>query len=865
MKRMLVFFSLILLCMSAMASEELRPLPRVTLVHMDEASNDALYLALETVPMNVFHTNGKVYQSPVICDVLDNEINGFLLDDYVAYLASQGGVQTLEVVGDVPIETQNAVLSQLGLTSAQMSHIYGNAIEAGARITQHDWINSEYVVLAPYKTDATEEDIESAAAAAAIAADLNAPLLYTYTTGIPWQTKDEFTRMGATKTIIVDYTGIVEQGVLDQLATMNVTVTNNLKDTASVIAYMKGRAGNVTLCQCDGLWQLLPAAYAGAVYRGSVFFYEAAAAANDSVDVAQMMKSMVWSAEKTNTPVPDDVRAGESTTWSNFQNWMVSVGADDPNNLETVLTFAGQNYPSYVLERAITGDPRDPANPGCFAGRFPLTYADGNLAAIVRTTMYRAIVFGNPRRNRANFCGVCYVAGNTGPGNRRFTNSEGVSHLVNEFYGGAYWGDAGEPGVFQNLSDDGAEMMLHNGYDPGSGTDPMFGYDLTGFIAEMNTGSNFFYYTGHGNTNSISAFTIDQAIRQDCTYGSTYWPLQSGMITSGGNNFSTNQLLATFTNIHSAAGLYDACLVSAPNSTWNEAWLRKGGAFSMGSYVSVGWENSGYFCSHFIEGITTSDKTVGESFGVANALASAVYPSGQGSPSPDNLRYIIVGDPNMMYNQPAWSSPAPSALNTNYNGHKPANTTGVDFSYLNAAGNTDRITVAWNVGDETDTVGYNVYRHVIGEKTWNKLNNNIIPSGARKYRYEDSSALKGLKYEYIVTDISAAGVVSSHGPVVGRILESKLAFSLSNAAPNPFTSMSTIRYSLTNDAQTRLAIYDMSGRLVKVLVDGPNTSGEHQINWDGTDSANNRVSAGVYVYTLSSGNNNTSKRLVVAR
>ncbi len=435
--------------------------------------------------------------------------------------------------------------------------------------------------------------------------------------------------------------------------------------------------------------------------------------------------------------------------------------------------------------------------------------------------------------------------------------------MVNEFYGGGYWGDGSEPGVFQSLQDDGGDMSLHNGYDPGTGTDPMFGYPLNGFIQEIDAGANFFYYSGHGNNNMIACFTTDQGIRQDCAYGSTYWPIQAGSITSGGNSFSTGQVLSSFQNVHGISNLYDACLLSAPGSTFNEAWLQKGASASIGSIVSVGWEDSGYYCSHFLAELTTSDKNMGDAFGIATALSCSIYPIGQ--LYMQDLQYVLVGDPFMMYNQPNWTIPAPSALGTNYGGHKPTNTTGVNLTWeWNST--TDRINILWVTADETDCVGYNVYRRTVGEKRWIKLNASSINSGAGKYRYSDATAIAKVNYEYLIGDVSAEGRESPHGPIPADLNGTILAFSLGNAAPNPVTSATTIHYSLATNAPAKLKIYDLSGRVVKILVDNPGaTAGEYQAVWDGTDSVGRNVAAGVYVYTLSAGSSNATKRMVVAR
>ncbi len=240
-----------------------------------------------------------------------------------------------------------------------------------------------------------------------------------------------------------------------------------------------------------------------------------------------------------------------------------------------------------------------------------------------------------------------------------------------------------------------------------------------------------------------------------------------------------------------------ACL-SAPGSTFNEAWLQKGASASIGSIVSVGWEDSGYYCSHFLAGLTGDDKNMGDAFGIATALSCSIYPIGQIYAT--DLQYVLVGDPFMMYNQPSWTIPAPSSLGTNYGGHIPTNTVGVNFTDLHSVSLPDRINIVWVTADESDCVGYTVYRRTVGEKNWNKLNSNLINPGVGSYRYSDKTAVAKLQYEFLVGDVGSDGKVTMHGPLQAKLGATGMAFSLSTAAPNPVTSIATIRYSLATSA-----------------------------------------------------------------
>ena len=80
-----------------------------------------------------------------------------------------------------------------------------------------------------------------------------------------------------------------------------------------------------------------------------------------------------------------------------------------------------------------------------------------------------------------------------------------------------------------------------------------------------------------------------------------------------------------------------------------------------------------------------------------------------------------------------------------------------------------------------------------------------------------------------------------------------LAFATSHY-PNPFNPVTTIKYSLPRAGHLKLSIFDLRGRLVKTLIDGPRPAGADQtIVWDGTDNQGSGASSGVYFYEARTG------------
>ncbi|MBD3236440.1 MAG: hypothetical protein GF330_07040 [Candidatus Eisenbacteria bacterium] len=86
------------------------------------------------------------------------------------------------------------------------------------------------------------------------------------------------------------------------------------------------------------------------------------------------------------------------------------------------------------------------------------------------------------------------------------------------------------------------------------------------------------------------------------------------------------------------------------------------------------------------------------------------------------------------------------------------------------------------------------------------------------------------------------------------------------ARPNPFTRNAALRFRLGTAGRAALRIHDVTGRLVRVLLDGPREAGEHEIVWDGLDDAGRAVEAGLFWVQLAAPDGYRScKRMLVLR
>jgi hypothetical protein len=68
--------------------------------------------------------------------------------------------------------------------------------------------------------------------------------------------------------------------------------------------------------------------------------------------------------------------------------------------------------------------------------------------------------------------------------------------------------------------------------------------------------------------------------------------------------------------------------------------------------------------------------------------------------------------------------------------------------------------------------------------------------------------------------------------------------------PNPFNPTTTIKYDLPTPGHISIKIFDLTGRLVKILANQQQNTGAFSVHWDGTDLFGNTVAAGIYVYRV---------------
>jgi flagellar hook assembly protein FlgD len=74
-----------------------------------------------------------------------------------------------------------------------------------------------------------------------------------------------------------------------------------------------------------------------------------------------------------------------------------------------------------------------------------------------------------------------------------------------------------------------------------------------------------------------------------------------------------------------------------------------------------------------------------------------------------------------------------------------------------------------------------------------------------------------------------------------------------------------IMFSLAQDGETELGVFDVRGARVATLISGQLPAGVHRVVWDGRDASGKLVPVGLYVFELRQGSLRRTGRIIVLR
>ena len=190
----------------------------------------------------------------------------------------------------------------------------------------------------------------------------------------------------------------------------------------------------------------------------------------------------------------------------------------------------------------------------------------------------------------------------------------------------------------------------------------------------------------------------------------------------------------------------------------------------------------------------------------------------------------------------------------------------VEMTSFTAVAQKTSALLAWSTATEVNNYGFEVERSTMSNTAptmnWQKIG---FVQGAgtsnapHEYSFTDKNIPSGC-YTYRLKQIDRDGSFKYSQSVEVEVETAPHIFSLSQNYPDPFNPTTNIIYSLRSDGKVRLAVYDILGNEVGVLVNGVQTAGSHQVMFSGSNLA-----SGIYFYKLESSGQTIIKKMILMK
>jgi hypothetical protein len=148
-------------------------------------------------------------------------------------------------------------------------------------------------------------------------------------------------------------------------------------------------------------------------------------------------------------------------------------------------------------------------------------------------------------------------------------------------------------------------------------------------------------------------------------------------------------------------------------------------------------------------------------------------------------------------------------------------------------------------------------------RIWRTVSSALPPDAEGEIDYLDGSAEPGVEYEYRFRVRFLNGQIVVFGPY---LFDFQLALpqrlELAAQGANPFRESIPLRLGLPGPVLARVAVFDVTGRKVRQLVNGLLPAGIHRLEWDGREEDGTRTATGIYWVRADTGAESKTIRVV---
>jgi len=166
----------------------------------------------------------------------------------------------------------------------------------------------------------------------------------------------------------------------------------------------------------------------------------------------------------------------------------------------------------------------------------------------------------------------------------------------------------------------------------------------------------------------------------------------------------------------------------------------------------------------------------------------------------------------------------------------------------------------WTTATELNNYGFEVERRTKDGDfyTIGFVKGNGTTTEVNRYAYIDNNVDAGIYY-YRLKQIDYSGAYE-YSPEIEVDFNPVYQFSLEQNYPNPFNPATKIKFSIVENSQVKLAVYNLLGEVVRTLINQPMSVGNYEVDFDASG-----LPSGMYIYKLEAGSNTIAKKMMLMK
>jgi hypothetical protein len=190
----------------------------------------------------------------------------------------------------------------------------------------------------------------------------------------------------------------------------------------------------------------------------------------------------------------------------------------------------------------------------------------------------------------------------------------------------------------------------------------------------------------------------------------------------------------------------------------------------------------------------------------------------------------------------------------------------VELAQFDAQAAKGKVVLSWQTASETNNFGFAVERSGQFDGPWHEIgfvDGAGTTSQLKNYTFVDQDIYGAMTFFYRLRQVDFDGPIQySQVTTVNLIMPGAIA--IAQNFPNPFNASTIISFEIppAENSKVDIAIYDILGRKIRTLTNGPVPSGYHDIKWDGKNDQDLLCGSGIYFCTLVCGQERLTKKMI---